>query len=425
MSKSQPPKEIKLLPFHPLASVFPLMEGNEFDDFVRDIQQRTQLEEIDTADGKIIDGRNRARACQKLGIEPRYHERKFNSEAGIRDYIISKNIRRRHLTAEQKRDLIAKLLQADPTKSDRSVAKAAKTHHHAVKKVRKEEERRGNISHVAKRIDSKGRKQPAKKSTSAVKAEQPKPETPPPRSEAPKVAAPALEPNEPVTPTTSTTVQEIKSKPQSPVLQSTSVEHYTPARFIEAARKVLEQIDLDPASCEEANKTVRATKFHDAESDGLTQEWRGRVWLNPPYNGKAAAFVNKLLDGIAKKSVTAAIVCLNTASTDSQWFRPLWNGLLCFFYEPITFGRPGNQSSSPAPHATVLVYFGPRPDAFAEEFQQFGAVVSPQKLIAWRDFGKHNILMHEKNWVEWKTRDSKIYRTWKDLKTRAEGKGAP
>jgi hypothetical protein len=67
---------------------------------------------------------------------------------------------------------------------------------------------------------------------------------------------------------------------QSPVLQSNSVEHYTPARYIESARKVLETIDLDPASCEEANKTVCALKFYDAQSNGLKNQWRGRVWLN-------------------------------------------------------------------------------------------------------------------------------------------------
>jgi hypothetical protein len=164
------------------------------------------------------------------------------------------------------------------------------------------------------------------------------------------------------------------TKPQSPVLQSNSVEHYTPARYIEAARKVLEIIDLDPASCEEANKTVKALKFHDKESDGLKHEWRGRVWLNPPYNGSAAPFVEKLMDSLANKKVTAAIVCLNSNSADSKWFRPLWKGLLCFCYDRINFGNNGSGGGNT--HGTVFIYFGPRRDAFAEMFKQFGAVVS-------------------------------------------------
>jgi hypothetical protein len=39
-------------------------------------------------------------------------------------FVISANIRRRHLTAEQKRDLIAKVLKAQPRKSNRQIAKA-------------------------------------------------------------------------------------------------------------------------------------------------------------------------------------------------------------------------------------------------------------------------------------------------------------
>jgi hypothetical protein len=60
------------------------------------------------------------------------------------------------------------------------------------------------------------------------------------------------------------------------VQQSLSNEHYTPAKYIEAARTVLGGIDLDPASCEEANKVVKATAFFYKDDDGLTKEWWGR-----------------------------------------------------------------------------------------------------------------------------------------------------
>lgn len=61
-----------------------------------------------------------------------------------------------------------------------------------------------------------------------------------------------------------------------------SPEHYTPSPYTEAARYVLGAIDLDPASCERANSTVRAAQFYSAKDDGLAQPWRGRVFLNPP-----------------------------------------------------------------------------------------------------------------------------------------------
>src|SRR5258706_12167748 len=64
---------------------------------------------------------------------------------------------------------------------------------------------------------------------------------------------------------------------------SGSEEWYTPPHVITLARTVLQVIDLDPASCEQANQIVQAQQFFAASQDGLVQEWSGTIWLNPPY----------------------------------------------------------------------------------------------------------------------------------------------
>jgi len=120
-------------------------------------------EPITVFEDMILDGRNRYRACLEAGIEP-------TSTAYIGDdpqgFVVSMNMHRRHLTAEQKREkreLIAKLLQANPTKSDRQIAKAVKTSPTTVGKVRSAMEAKGEVSKVDTRTDAKGVKQPAKK----------------------------------------------------------------------------------------------------------------------------------------------------------------------------------------------------------------------------------------------------------------------
>jgi hypothetical protein len=149
--------------FHPLANVFPLLEGGEFVTLVEDVRTRGLNEPIVLYEGMILDGRNRYRACSAAGAAPKYREMDFASYDEARAYVISANIRRRHLTAEQGDKLIEDLLKANPEQSDRQIAQIVKRDHKTVGVVRKKVEARGEIPHVETRTDSKGRSQPAHK----------------------------------------------------------------------------------------------------------------------------------------------------------------------------------------------------------------------------------------------------------------------
>lgn len=164
-----------------------------------------------------------------------------------------------------------------------------------------------------------------------------------------------------------------------PWLSSESNEWYTPAQYIEAARRVMGGIDVDPASNEHANKTVRAATFYTKANSGLDKDWPGRVWLNPPYGGMSGPFVARLVEQFKAGITTEAIVLVNANSTETKWFAPLWDYTLCFTDHRIDFETPAGAKNG-STHGSVFVYLGKNVEAFAREFDQFGYVVARLRL---------------------------------------------
>lgn len=108
--------------FHEAANLFPLMEGQAFADLVSDIKEHGLREDIWTHEGKIIDGRNRYRACKEAHRQPRF--RAWNGEGSIIKFVLSLNLHRRHLDESQRAVVSAKIanLEASERKSDRKVS---------------------------------------------------------------------------------------------------------------------------------------------------------------------------------------------------------------------------------------------------------------------------------------------------------------
>ena len=148
---------------HPFSERFPLMADDELHQLRNDIREHGLNEKIIIYNGMILDGRNRDLACRLAGVKPQYREIDFGSEAEAKAYVISANVHRRHLTPEQRRDLIVEVIAGDPSKSDRQIAITVGVDHKTVGKARKEGEDVGRIPHVKKRTDTKGRKQPVRR----------------------------------------------------------------------------------------------------------------------------------------------------------------------------------------------------------------------------------------------------------------------
>jgi hypothetical protein len=158
-------------PFHPLADIFPLMEGDDFEALVGDMKRRGFRPQfpIIIFEDQNLDGRNRARAAEKAGIEPVYTEFRGTTQEAER-FVIQANIHRRHLTASQKRDLLKKLLKKNPEQSDRSLGKITRLDGKTVAIERRRMEATAEIPQLEKTVgkDGKSRKRPAKPNSEII-----------------------------------------------------------------------------------------------------------------------------------------------------------------------------------------------------------------------------------------------------------------
>jgi len=105
--------------FHERSSIFPLIEGEDFDALVEDIKKFGQLEEGALFKGKILDGRNRYRACTILNIP--FRAKEYSGKMDPLDYIISQNLHRRHLNIAQRSEIGLLLLAEEEKKAKERV----------------------------------------------------------------------------------------------------------------------------------------------------------------------------------------------------------------------------------------------------------------------------------------------------------------
>ena len=125
-------------------------------------------------------------------------------------------------------------------------------------------------------------------------------------------------------------------------------ERYTPAYIIQAARQVIGDIELDPASSDAANCIIQARRYYTAERDGLAQDWTAEsLWMNPPYSrGDIDAFVEKLAAEVKRGAVKRAVVITHNA-TETRWCRALLDNCaaFCLLKERVDFSTPGEQGA--------------------------------------------------------------------------------
>lgn len=162
---------------------------------------------------------------------------------------------------------------------------------------------------------------------------------------------------------------------QPEILEANSDNWYTPIWLIEAARSVMGEIDLDPCSCAQANLAVKAGCFYSKQDDGLSQNWMGKVWLNPPYSMPLVKqFTDRLIEEWYGGLVSQACVLTRNA-TETKWCQSLLkeSDRFCLLNKRVSFWHPDKPvGSDKCGH--VIFYFGKNAEDFERVFSAYGLV---------------------------------------------------
>ena len=328
----------------------------------------------------IIDGHNRYEICTKHGINFETVNREFESRNEVIEWIIKNQFGRRNLPLHESARLALRLKPviaekakekqhlgvnqytnslpqnsakpSIPIETREEIAKAAGVSHDTITKVEKIEEaapapvvqasRKGDISVNA-----------AYQVTKMMQEEQ-------------EEIASRIQSGE----NAKSVVLEVQKRPHV-ANNSGNNEWYTPAEYIEAARKAMGSIDTDPASNDIANKVVKAEKYYTIETDGLAHDWHGNVWMNPPYSSDLITkFIEKLKE--QRGNYEQAIILVNNA-TETQWFYEIVKiaSAVCFPKSRVKFYMPDGKTGAPLQGQAVL-YVGDNYEKFISEFGGIG-----------------------------------------------------
>ena len=332
--------------------VMPELTAEEYAELKADIALRGVMVPIEYDDaGNVLDGYHRLRICGELGIKD-YPKviRAGMTEAEKLTHARKLNMARR--TQEQKRGLIREQLRATPEQSDRQIAQALGVSDKTVGTQRKELEAGAEIPQLESRTGTDGKTYPRKPVSVFITNDSEEPEAP--------------------------AVPEEAASPRPFVsYNSGNNEWYTPAEYIELAREVMGCIDIDPASSKIANEVVGAKGYYTIETDGLSNGWFGKVWLNPPYSAELITkFTAKLLEELP--NIEEAIVLVNNA-TETEWFNKLvsQSSAVCFPKGRVKFHMPDGTTGAPL-QGQALLYFGGNSGRFIEVFRSKGWCAVPR-----------------------------------------------
>jgi phage N-6-adenine-methyltransferase len=120
----------------------------------------------------------------------------------------------------------------------------------------------------------------------------------------------------------------------------------TPQEFFDKYDKIF-NFEVDVCATKE---NAKCDKFFTQEDDGLSQEWEGVCWMNPPYGRDIGKWMKKAYESSLEG---ATVVCLVPSRTDTKWWHDYsMKGDIEFIKGRLKFG--GSKNSAPFPSAVVV-----------------------------------------------------------------------
>ena len=143
---------------------------------------------------------------------------------------------------------------------------------------------------------------------------------------------------------------------------SASEDWETPADLFAELNEIF-HFDLDACA---APGNAKCPQYFTEAQDALQQDWRGTVWMNPPYGRRIGAFMKKAYE---ESVAGATVVCLVPSRTDTEWWhRYAKRGHIILLRGRLRFA--GAESSAPFPSA-IVIFWGGRPgEATRQDMQR-------------------------------------------------------
>lgn len=176
------------------------------------------------------------------------------------------------------------------------------------------------------------------------------------------------------------------SQPMTTMVSQLTDECYTPPEHMDLWRQVLGPIDLDPASCAVANRTVQATRYYTKAEDGYMRPWTCRtLFLNPPYTkNQVNRWVRRLRAAYADGHIAeAAGLLVNSAPGYGWWHELIQSMPVVILSQRLTFIR---EDGTPYPDhhkkGQTVGYLGRDVRRFLDVFGPLGQAILPGPFLA-------------------------------------------